>query len=240
MIENVDLIVIGSGQGGVPLARDYARAGKHVVLFERGRLGGSCVNVGCTPSKAFLASAHNAGRARRAASLGVNAQISIDVRAVMQRVRKVRDEWHDSSEQSVAAAKIDLIRATGHFTAERTVAGGGREVRAPLVVIDTGTSPALPHIDGLATTPYLTNETWFEQTILPSRLLVVGGGYIGLELGQGARRLGCAVTIVHGAQQIMEREEADATAAVRASLERDGVAFALGAHATSIAYDGTT
>jgi pyruvate/2-oxoglutarate dehydrogenase complex dihydrolipoamide dehydrogenase (E3) component len=238
--ENVDLIVIGSGQGGVPLARDYARAGKHVVLFERGRLGGSCVNVGCTPSKAFLASAHNAGRARRATSLGIDADVSVDVPAVMRRVRRVRDEWHDSSEKGVAAAKIDLVRATGRFTAERTVSGGGREVRAPHVVIDTGTSPAVPPIPGLAESPYLTNETWFEQTDLPARLLVIGGGYIGLELGQGAQRLGSSVTIVHGAHNVMEREEDDAATVVRESLMRDGVTFALGARATSVEHDGKT
>ena len=239
-MQEVDLIVIGSGQGGVPLARDFARAGKHVVLFERGRLGGSCVNVGCTPSKAFLASAHNAGRARRAASLGVHAEVTVDVRAVMERVRKVRDEWHDASESSVAEAKIDLIRATGAFSGPRTVAGGGREVRAPLVVIDTGTSPAHPPIHGLADTPYLTNETWFEQATLPTRLLVIGGGYIGLELGQGACRLGSAVTILHASQHIMEREENDAAKVVRDSMERDGVTFVLGARATSVTHDGTT
>lgn len=219
MFEDVDLIVIGSGQGGVPLARDYARAGKHVVLFERGRLGGSCVNVGCTPSKAFLASAHNAGRARRGASLGIAANVRVDVAAVMRRVRTIRDEWHDGSERSVAAAKVDLIRATGSFSAERTVSGGGREVRAPLVVIDTGTSPAVPRVTGLSGVPYLTNQTWFEQTTLPASVLVIGGGYIGLELGQGAQRLGSAVTIVHGSRNVMEHEEDDAATIVRESLE---------------------
>jgi pyruvate/2-oxoglutarate dehydrogenase complex dihydrolipoamide dehydrogenase (E3) component len=240
VLEDVDLIVIGSGQGGVPLARDYARAGKHVVLFERGRLGGSCVNVGCTPSKAFLASAHNAGRARRAASLGIAAEVRVDVPAVMRRVRKIRDEWHDGSEESVAAAKVDLIRATGRFTAERTVTGGGRTVRAPLVVIDTGTSPAVPAITGLSAVPYLTNETWFEQATLPARVIVIGGGYIGLELGQGAQRLGSAVTIVHPSLNVMDREEDDAATIVRESLERDGVTFALGAHAATVVHDGAT
>ncbi len=136
MPEEVDLIVIGSGQGGTPLAVAFAKAGKRVVLFERGRLGGTCVNYGCTPSKAYLAAAHAAGRARDAGPLGVHTEVRVDQRAVMARVRKIRDEWHDGSEQKVAVSGIDLIRATGAFSGERTVAGGGREVRGKLVVIE--------------------------------------------------------------------------------------------------------
>jgi dihydrolipoamide dehydrogenase len=239
MIENVDLIVVGSGQGGVPLARDYARAGNHVVLFERGKLGGSCVNYGCTPSKAFLAAAHNAGRARRAAPLGIAANVVVDGAAVMRRVRKIRDEWHDSSEQHVAESKIDLIRASAAFTGERTVAGGGREVRAPRVVIDTGTSPLVPPIAGLEGTPYLTNLTWFEQELLPARLIVIGGGYIGLELGQGAQRLGTSVTVIDGSQHLMQHEEFDATDVIRKSLETDGVRVELETKIASVQHDGS-
>jgi pyruvate/2-oxoglutarate dehydrogenase complex dihydrolipoamide dehydrogenase (E3) component len=236
MPESVDLIVIGSGQGGIPLAVDEARAGKHVVLFERGRIGGSCVNYGCTPSKAFLAAAHNAGRARLAKPLGIDADVRVDVRAVMARVRSVRDGWHDGSEARVAKAGIDLVRATASFTGERVVAGGGREVTAPRVVIDTGTSPVLPPVAGLAQTPYLTNLTWFDQETLPQRLLVIGAGYIGLELGQGAQRLGSAVTIVHGAAHVMTNEEHDATTVIRRAMEADGVRFVLDAQAKAAAY----
>ncbi len=233
-IEDVDLIVIGSGQGGVPLAVDAAKAGRRVVLFERGRIGGTCVNYGCTPSKAFLAAAHNAGRARRAAPLGVHADVRIDGPAVMDRVRRVRDEWHDGSEKRVAGAGIDLVRASASFTGERTVTGGGRTVRAPRVVIDTGTSPVAPPIAGLAGVPYLTNLTWFDLPDLPKRLIVIGGGYIGLELGQGARRLGSEVALVHAADRLMEREEPDASEVLRQSLETDGVSLHLGSEATSV------
>jgi dihydrolipoamide dehydrogenase len=235
--EDVDLIVIGSGQGGKPLAEFYARAGRHVVLFERGRLGGTCTNYGCTPSKAFLASAHNAGRARLAEPLGIHATVRVDQRAVMERVRRVRDEWHDGSEKRVADAKIDLIRATGAFTGVRTVAGGGREVRAPRVVVDTGQDPALPPIRGLAGTPYLTNATWFDQETLAPRTIVLGGGYIGLELGQGAQRLGSAVTIVQGGPRLLDREEADATTVLETALRADGIALELNARAESVRYD---
>jgi len=156
-MEDVDLIVIGAGQGGVPLAVEFAKAGKRVVLFERDKLGGSCVNYGCTPSKAFLASAHNAGRARLAAPLGIHADVRVDVPAVMERVRRIRDEWHDSTEAKVAKAGIEVVRASAAFVAERTVTGGGHAVRSPRVVIDTGTTAAVPPIAGLAETPYLTN-----------------------------------------------------------------------------------
>ena len=233
-VEDVDLIVIGSGQGGVPLAVDAAKAKKRVVLFERGKVGGSCVNVGCTPSKAFLAAAHNAGRARNAAPLGIHADVTVDIEAVMRRVRSVRDEWHDGSEKKIAASGIDLVRASAAFSDERTVSGGGRTVRAPHVVIDTGTSPLIPPIDGIASVPYFTNLDWFEQAVLPRRVVVIGGGYIGLELGQGARRLGCEVTIVHGAPRLMEREEPEASEVLRKSLEADGVRIELDARATSV------
>ncbi len=238
--EDVDLIVIGSGQGGTPLALAFASAGKRVVLFERGRLGGTCVNYGCTPSKAFLAAAHGAGRARAASALGIHAEVRVDQRAVMQRVRSIRDEWHNGSESKLAASSVDLMRAAGSFAGERTVSGGGRDIRAKLVVIDAGTRPALPAIDGLAGTPYFTNETWFDQETLPERLAVIGGGYVGLELGQGAARLGASVTIIHSAARILEREEEDATGVLRVSLEHDGVELRLSTKTTRVRCDGGT
>lgn len=235
-MEQVDLIVIGAGQGGVPLAVAHAKAGKRVVLFERDKLGGSCVNYGCTPSKAFLASAHNAGRARLAAPLGIHVDVRVDQCAVMTRVRSIRDDWHDGVEKRVAASGIDVVHASAAFSGERTVTGGGRDVMATTVVIDTGTRPLVPPIAGLADVPYLTNLTWFDLSELPARLIVIGGGYIGLELGQGAQRLGSAVTIVHASDHILDREERDASETVRAGLEADGVRFELGARATSVSY----
>jgi len=237
MPEDVDLIVIGSGQGGIPLAESFAKDGKRVVLYERGRIGGSCVNYGCTPSKAFLASAHNAGRARQAAPLGINASVSVDQRAVMDRVRVVRGSWQDGAEKRVTGSGVELVRASAAFTATRTVAGGGREVRAPLVVINTGTRPALPEIEGLSSTPYLTNLTWFDQETLPEKLLVVGGGYIGLEIGQGAQRLGSQVTIVHTRSHLMDREEVDAVQVVARALHGDGIKLEFNAHASSVTYE---
>jgi dihydrolipoamide dehydrogenase len=234
--ERVDVIVVGSGQGGVPFAVASAKAGKRVVLFERGAFGGSCINYGCTPSKALLAAAHNAGRARLAVGLGIHAEVRVDQRAVFERVRRIRGEWSAGVGARLHAAGVDVVRASASFSGERTLRGGERECRAPLVVLDTGTSPAMPSIEGIERVPFLTNVSFFDQIELPPRLLVVGGSYIGLELGQGARRLGSAVTIVQRGSRIMDREEADAADAVRTGLERDGVKFRLGQSPCAVAH----
>jgi dihydrolipoamide dehydrogenase len=239
-VDDVDLIVIGSGQGGVPLAVAYGKAGKRVVLFERGELGGTCVNYGCTPSKAFLASAHAAGRARLAAPLGIHADVRVDQRAVLNRVRSVRGEWNAGIAPKLENAGVEIAHASAAFTGERTVRGGDREVRGTAVVIDTGADPGIPPIAGIGDVPYLTNTTFFDLETLPERLLVVGGGYIGLELGQGSQRLGSAVTIVHPADRLMDREEADASDALRTSLERDGVTLKLNVQAKAVSHDGRT
>ena len=223
--ERVDLIVVGSGQGGVPLAVDFAKSGKRVVLFERSSFGGTCINTGCTPSKAFLAAAHNAGRARRARDVGVFAEVRASGSDALARARRIRDGWRLGVERRLAESGVEIVRAEAAFSAERTLTGGGRVVTAPHVVIDTGAAPVAPGIPGLAGVRYLTSDSFFDQESLPERLLIVGAGYIGLELGQGAQRLGSSVTIVHSHDRILEREEPEAAAAVRRSLERDGVRF---------------
>ncbi|HEY0797945.1 MAG TPA: FAD-dependent oxidoreductase, partial [Candidatus Baltobacteraceae bacterium] len=235
-IRDVDLIVIGSGQGGVPLAVEFAKAGKHVVLFERERYGGSCINYGCTPSKALLASAHNAGRARRAARIGIHADVHVDQIAVFERLRRIRSEWSAGIQKRLADAGVELVHASAAFVGERTVQAGDVTVRAPHVVIDTGTSPSAPPVPGLAQTPYLTNKTFFGLKQLPPRLLVIGGGYIGLELGQGARRLGSEVAIIQRDPRILPTEESDATDMLLTSLKEDGVVFHLNANTTKVSY----
>ncbi|MBV8172802.1 MAG: FAD-dependent oxidoreductase [Candidatus Eremiobacteraeota bacterium] len=236
----VDAIVIGSGQGGVPFAVDLAQQGKSVALFERGRLGGTCINYGCTPSKAFLASAHNAGRARNAEKLAVYAQVNVDFPAVMERVRSIRDEFMRGIARKLDQAGVRVVHAQARFTGERTVSGGGVTLSAPLVVIDTGTSAAVPNIPGLAGTPFLTNETVFDLTSVPRRVLVMGGGYIGLELGQGFARMGAQVDIVDRNPRVLAREEPEASTVLEASLHEDGVRLHLGPSVKSVRRDGDT
>jgi len=237
-MEEVDLVVIGSGQGGRPLALAQAAAGRRVVLFERARLGGTCVNNGCTPSKAFLAAAHNAGRARSAESLGIHATVRVDQEAVMQRVRRIRDDWHGHAVRTFAESSVEVVHAEGRFTGDRIVSGGGRTFRGERVVIDTGSRPLVPKVAGLAQTPYLTNETFFDLERLPQRLAVLGAGYIGMELGQGAARLGSDVTIVGRGARVLAQEDADASDVVRRAFEAEGIAFRPNADTQSVSHNG--
>ncbi|MBD2463570.1 FAD-dependent oxidoreductase [Oscillatoria sp. FACHB-1407] len=222
-METADLIVIGSGQGGVPLAADFARAGKKVVLFERDALGGSCINYGCTPSKAFLAAAHAAGRARQAAKLGIHAQVEVDFSAVMERVRGIRSQFNQGTQQRLESAGVKVVCAEATFTGERTVSGGGVTVQAPIIVINTGTSSTIPDIPGLAGTPYLTNRNFFDVQQIPSRLLVVGGGYIALELGQGMARLGSQTELIVRGDRLLAQEESEVSAVLLDAFKQDGI-----------------
>ncbi len=222
-METADAIVIGSGQGGVPLATDLAKEGKKVVLFERDALGGSCVNYGCTPSKAFLAAAHGAGRARQADKLGIHTQVNVDFSAVMKRVRDIRGSFNSGVKTRLENAGVKVIKAEASFTAEGTVTGGGSTFQAPLIVINTGTSPLIPDIPGLVGTPYLTNLNFFDLQSLPPRTLVMGAGYIGLELGQGLARLGSEIHMIVRGDRVLSQEEPDVSEVLAQALKRDGI-----------------
>ncbi len=222
-METVDVIVIGSGQGGVPFAADFAKAGHKVFLFERDALGGSCVNYGCTPSKAFLAAAHAAGRARQAQKLGVHAQIEVDFPKVMERVRSIRSQFNQGVKERLEAAGVRVVCAEGTFTGERTVSGGGVTVQAPIVIINTGTSSTPADFPGLAGTPYLTNRNFFDLQQIPPRLLVIGGGYIALELGQGIARLGSQTELIVRGDRLLAQEESDVSAVLLKAFKQDGI-----------------
>ena len=239
MTVQCDAIVIGSGQGGVPFAKALAKSGRSVYLFESGDVGGTCVNNGCTPSKSFLASAHAAGRARRASAIGVNAGVSVDFPRVMERVRGIISDYRSGSARRLERAGVHLIKARARFTGHRVVAGGDVEVAAPVIVIDTGGSPIEPPIEGLSQTPYLTNESFFSLTALPRRAIVIGGGYIGLELGQGLARCGSEVHILVNEQHVLAREEPDASALIADALRDDGVTFHFNATQRRVRLSGT-
>ncbi|OKH53866.1 dihydrolipoyl dehydrogenase [Calothrix sp. HK-06] len=235
-METVDVIVIGSGQGGVPLATDFAKAGKSVVLFERDALGGSCINYGCTPSKAFLAAAHAAGRARQAAKLGIHAQVEVDFSTVMERVRSIRSQFNQGTKRRLESAGVRIVYAEAAFTGERTVSGGGVTVQAPIIVINTGTSSTIPDIPGLAGTPYLTNRNFFDLQQIPPRLLVVGGGYIALELGQGMARLGSKTELIVRGDHLLAQEEPDVSAVLADAFGQDGIGLHFNTTVQQVAY----
>jgi pyruvate/2-oxoglutarate dehydrogenase complex dihydrolipoamide dehydrogenase (E3) component len=235
-METADVIVIGSGQGGVPLAADFAKAGKNVILFERDALGGSCINYGCTPSKAFLAAAHAAGRARQAAKLGIHAQVKVDFSAVMERVRGIRSQFNQGTKRRLESAGVKVVCAEAAFTGERTVSGGGVTVQAPIVVINTGTSSTIPDFPGLAGTPYLTNRNFFDVQQMPPRLLVVGGGYIALELGQGLARLGSQTELIVRGDRLLAQEESDVSAVLLDAFKQDGIGLHFNTTVQQVAY----
>ncbi|MEA5603479.1 dihydrolipoyl dehydrogenase family protein [Nostoc sp. UHCC 0252] len=236
-METADMIVIGSGQGGIPLATDFASSGRKVVLFERDALGGSCINYGCTPSKAFLAAAHAAGRARQSKKLGIEVEVKVDFPAVMERVRGIRSSFNQGIQKRLDDAGVEIVCAEASFVGERTVRGGDVTVQAPIVIVNTGTSSLIPEIPGLAGTPYLTNRNFFDLKTLPPRLLVIGAGYIGLELGQGLARLGSQTRLIVRGDRVLNREEADVSKVLAEALKQDGIGLHFGVNVNQVAHE---
>jgi pyruvate/2-oxoglutarate dehydrogenase complex dihydrolipoamide dehydrogenase (E3) component len=230
---DVDVAIIGGGQAGVPLARSLAEAGQQVALIERVHLGGSCVNFGCTPSKALIASAQVAYEARNGERWGIRIPtVDVDFGAVMDRARSMvaaaKTSLDDSIEQ---AANPCLIRAHGRLAGREegrfVVESDAGRVRARHVVLDTGTRSLLPDIDGLGTVPLLTAENWIDMTVLPERLIVIGGSYLALEFGQAFSRLGSKVVVLQSGSALAEREDPDVSDAIAGFLEAEGLQIRL-------------
>jgi dihydrolipoamide dehydrogenase len=224
-MQEVDLVVIGSGQGGVPLAVDQAEQGKQVVIFEKGSWGGSCINYGCTPSKAFLASAHAAQQVSAADQLGIKADPQVQFPEIMDRVRGIIESWSEGVEGRLANENLTRVEAAAAFQEPGVVAGGGETYRAEQVVVNTGKSPFIPPIDGLEDVPYLTYETFWELEEQPDQVLILGGGYTGVELGQGLARLGTEVHIFERNGRLVHREEGDVSQVLAEALREDGAAL---------------
>ncbi len=233
----VDTIVIGSGQGGVPLAADLARGGQQVVVFERGPLGGCCLNYGCTPSKMLLASAHAAAQARRADTIGIHAEVSVDFPKVMERIRATKSSWSEGVGTRLGEAGVEVIHQEAHFAGERLVQGDDVLLEADSVVINTGKSPLIPPMEGLQDAPFLTYETVWGLEALPESMVIVGGGYVGAELGQAFAALGSRVQIIDSSEYPIAREEADVSQIIQKQLEGDGVSFHLNTRAESVSYE---
>ena len=237
-----DICVIGAGAGGLSVAAGASQMGASVVLFEKGTMGGDCLNVGCVPSKALLAAGHAAHSAPHATRYGVDAEVrSVDWARVRDHIRGVIAEIApmDSVERYTGFG-VRVIQAEARFTGARTVEGGGVTVEAKFLVIATGSTPAVPPIPGLDAVPFLTNETVFDLAERPRRLLVLGGGPIGCELAQAHARLGCEVVLVE-AKTLLGVEDQEAAEVVRLALRRDGVEIYEGAaaiHAGSSADGG--
>jgi pyruvate/2-oxoglutarate dehydrogenase complex dihydrolipoamide dehydrogenase (E3) component len=225
-----DLCVIGAGSGGLSVAAAAALFGVPVVLIERHKMGGDCLNVGCVPSKALIAAAQRAEDIRRVGPFGLVAGVpQVHFNRVQAHVRRVIDAIapNDSVERFTALG-VRVIAGEASFLDRRTVRVGEIEVRPRRFVIATGSRPALPPLPGLEAIPHLTNETIFDLTTRPTHLIVLGGGPIGVELGQAFRRLGSEVTLVE-AGRILAREDAEAAGFAIRSLRADGVTLREGA-----------
>ena len=220
-----DVIVIGAGQGGVPLAALLAESGRTVLLAERSEVGGTCVNRGCTPSKSLIASAQAAHDARRAGRLGVHAAVEVDFRAVMERVDGIIRQWRDGVQRRLdrAGQRLTVVHGHARFTGPRRVEVDGQAHEADVVVINVGTRHAVPKIPGLDSVPYLTNGSVFALRELPERLVAVGGGYIGCELGQAFRRLGSAATIVDPGERLLAREDPAVSTEIEKAFAAEGI-----------------
>lgn len=228
-----DLVVIGAGQGGIPLASDLAKAGMRVALVERKHVGGSCVNFGCSPTKAALASAKVAHDARRAHEFGIDIpQVSVDFQAVLERARRMAEQLRAHLQEKFSGAdNPTLLRGHGRLLGKREdrfeIDVDGREICAARVVLDTGTRTLVPHVEGLDRVDPITQGDWLFRADVPKHLIILGGGYIGVEMAQLYRRLGCAVTLVEKAPQILPEEDEDVAEALRKCLELDDIDVAL-------------
>jgi len=230
MNEIVDVIVIGAGQAGPSLAVRFAHACRKVVLIEKERLGGTCVNNGCIPTKTLVASARAAHVARHAADYGVIAgPVSVDLKAVKARKDAVVQQSRDGLASWIGRTEnLEFVLGEARFVAPRTVAVGDRTIEAATVVINTGGRPVRPDWPEVSPNRLLTNVEMMELDRLPQRLIVVGGSYIGLEFAQMYRRFGAEVTVLEFADRIIAREDDDVSAAVQAMLEAEGIEFHVG------------
>lgn len=234
-----DVCVIGAGSAGLSVAAGAAMLGAHTVLFERGEMGGDCLNYGCVPSKALLAAAHAARNVQEAARFGISSpDTRIDFQAVMAHVRDViaRIAPHDSVERFEGLG-VRVIQAAARFAGPREIEGGGVRVHAKRIIIATGSAAVVPQIPGIDAVPFLTNESVFSLNARPDHLLIIGGGPIGVEIAQAFRRLGSSVTIFQRSR-LLPKDEAEFVDLLRAELTAEGVAIHEGVEIASIASTG--
>ena len=239
--QQYDAIIIGSGQAGTPLSTALAEAGMRTALIERIHVGGTCVNEGCTPTKTMVASGRVAYLARRAADYGVHTgPISIDLQKVRERKRNIVDSFRNGSQGRIEkTANLELIFGEASFSGPKTVNvrlqdGSERSVSAQRIFINAGTRAGRPKLDGLDAVPFLDNISIMELAAVPDRLLILGGGYIGLEFGQLFRRFGSRVTIIQSANQLLTGEDPDVADEVKNILHQDGIEIVLNAKATRV------
>ncbi|HEX8836797.1 MAG TPA: mercuric reductase [Candidatus Acidoferrum sp.] len=231
-----DAIVIGSGQAGNPLCYHLADRGWSVALVEERNLGGTCINVGCTPTKTMVHRAQVAHYARNAARWGVRVSgVAVDLAKIVAQKDEVVLSFRGGLERRVDERKnLRLYRTRARFVAPHQVQVGEEIIESEKIFINTGGRPGIPAIPGLRDLPFLTNESIMQLTTIPEHLLILGGGYIGLEFGQMFRRYGSRVTIIHSGAQIVPREDPEIAAELQKALEGEGLEFVLNARTEAV------
>lgn len=242
-MEKFDVIIIGAGQAGNPLSQKFASAGKKTALIEEKYVGGTCINVGCTPTKTMIASAEVAYLSGRAKDYGVKgSKVSVDLKIVRQRKDKIVASFRGGSEQQIKKSGAVLIYGQASFSGPETMDiqlndGGVRQLTAKIIIINTGARPGIPVLDGLEKIPFLNSSSIMELETIPDHLLVLGGGYVAVEFGQMFRRFGSRVTIIQQSNQLLAREDPDVADALCAILREDGIDVLLDSNASSISQD---
>lgn len=225
-MKHYDAIIIGAGQSGWPLAGHLPGAGWKTALIEADVMGGTCVNYGCTPTKTLIASAHAIHQARRGAEMGFSTgPITVDMRKVKERAQQRVLENRQGLEGWLHNLdNLDVIYGRAEFESSNTVRVNGEVLQADHIIINTGTRPAIPPIQGLETVEYMTNREILNLDTVPEHLIVIGGSYVGLEFAQAFRRFGSEVTIVETMPRLITREDEDVSEAIRGIMEQEGIA----------------
>ncbi|WP_316734690.1 mercuric reductase [Pedobacter aquatilis] len=225
-----DAIIIGAGQAGVPLAKKLALAGKKTAIIEKRLIGGTCINDGCTPTKAIIASAKQAFQASQAAALGIEiGSIKIDFKKIKKRKDKIVEQFRSSAEKGILeTAGLKCFMGEASFSAEKEITillneGGEKVITADWIFINTGAKTAIPDIEGLSETDFLTSTSILELEKVPEHLVVIGGNYIGLEFGQMFSRFGSRVTVLEKSATILAKEDEDVSKTMTEILEAEKI-----------------
>jgi len=235
-----DVIIIGAGQAGIPLSSALAATGKRVALVEREHVGGSCVNFGCTPTKAALTSARIAHLARRAGEYGVRIPtVEVDFAAVIDRAAGMAENVRTSISRRLRDAENPVLlcghgKLAGREDSQFLVTVDDLEISAPIVVLDTGTRTFVPPIDGLTDVDFIHSGNWLAYRTLPEHVVMIGGGYIGLEMAQFYGRMGSRVTVIEQGGRIVGNEDEDVSDAIRTLLEGEGIEFRIGSRVAKV------
>ncbi len=229
-MKHFDAIIIGSGQAGTPLAKKLAEAGMQTALVEKRWIGGTCVNDGCTPTKAMIASARMAYTARKSSTLGIHvSNVSVDLPAIVERKNSIVSKFRNGSLEGLQKVKnLEVIFGNAQFTGVKKLSvlkddGSEEALTADLIFINTGTSPAIPPIPGLQDIPYFTSTSILDLTVVPEHLLILGGGYVGLEFGQMFNRFGSKVTLLETNDNLLKREDRDIANCLCSILQDEGM-----------------